>query len=242
MHISKLAVHSDSFPLRDVYPFSLPVLAEAPEVRFSTPVTFFAGENGSGKSTLLKAIAHRAGIHIWEGFKRSRYKKNRYENELYKHISLEWSNGLVRGAFFAAEMFRNFSQLLDEWASSDPGVLQYFGNASLMTKSHGQSHMAYFEHRFGLKGVYLLDEPENALSPQTQLKLLEILKKSQTNGNAQFVIATHSPILLSLSGARILDFDSPRLSETTLKETAQFRVYKVFFDQFNNHQKPGVEK
>ncbi len=242
MHIRSIAIHNEKFPVRDVYPFSLEVLQQTSSVELTTPVTFFVGDNGSGKSTLLRSLAHRANIHIWKGFERSRYKKSRYEDELYRYISLDWTDGLVQGSFFAAEMFRNFSQLLDEWASADPGVLKYFGNESLMTKSHGQSHMAYFQHRFGIKGLYLIDEPENALSPKSQLQLLEILKACGETGIAQFIIATHSPILLSFDGARILSFDNAPLSEVLLQQTQQFRVYEDFFKQYSEKEKSEVSE
>ena len=233
MHIKSLQIHGGSFPRDDMYPFNLDVLRKTDSITITSPVTCFVGENGSGKSTLLKAIAARANIYIWQGFQRSRYKRSRYENDLYRHISLSWCNGLVPGAFFASEIFRNFSQLLDEWASSDPGVLSYFGNQSLMSQSHGQSHMAYFANRFSLKGIYLLDEPENALSPKTQLELLEILKQSMGTGKAQIIMATHSPILLSLSGARILSFDGDMISDVSLRETEQFAVYADFFRKYS---------
>ena len=231
MHISKLDIHHDSFPLEDTYPFGLQVLKETESLEFTSPVAFFVGENGSGKSTLLKSIAHRANIHIWKGFERSRYKKNKYEEDLYRYISLQWTDGMKTGAFFASEMFRNFSQLLDEWASTDPGVLKYFGNHSLMAQSHGQSHMAYFEHRLSLEGLYLLDEPENALSPKTQLKLRSVLQRGIGSGIAQCIIATHSPILLSLEGAQIFSFDSAPIEEVSYKDTEQYKVYEGFFNE-----------
>lgn len=229
MHVSQCSIHSETFPQIDTYPFSLRLLRTTKSVSFTSPVTFFAGENGCGKSTLLKAIAHRANIHIWKGFQRSRYVKNRYEEQLYRHITLKWTDGIVPGAFFAAEIFKNFSQLLDEWASTDPGVLKYFGNKSLLTQSHGQSHMSFFEHRFGLKGLYLLDEPENALSPKTQLRLLEIIRKALQRNEVQFIIATHSPILLSLKGAAVLSFDAESIEEISYRDTENYKIYKDFF-------------
>ncbi len=229
MHVSECRIHAGEFPAADVYPFCLDVLQSTDSISFTSPVTFFVGENGSGKSTLLRAIAHRANIHIWKGFQRSRYIRNKYEEQLYRYISLKWKDGMVPGAFFAAEMFRNFSQLLDEWASTDPGVLRYFGNKSLMVQSHGQSHMSFFEHRFGIEGLYLLDEPENALSPKTQLELMQIIKKATSSGKVQFIIATHSPILLSLENGRIMDFDCAPIREISYRDTEHYRVYKDFF-------------
>jgi predicted ATPase len=229
MHINKLTIHHEKYPDEAVYPFNLKNLRHTGEILFSSNVTFFVGENGSGKSTLIEALARRANIHIWQGFTRSRYKRSKFEDSLYQFISLEWNDGLVPGAFFASEIFRNFSQLLDEWASTDPGVLEYFGGKSLLTQSHGQSHMAFFKNRFKLPGVFLLDEPETALSPKSQLEFLKVL--SGANAEAQFIIATHSPILLSLERARILSFDHTPLTELAYRHTSHFETYRSFFEQ-----------
>ena len=229
MHVNKLTIHHEKYPEESIYPFNLINLRNTGEVRFSSNVTFFVGENGSGKSTLIEALARRANIHIWQGFTRSRYKRSKFEDSLYHFISLEWNDGLVPGAFFASEIFRNFSQLLDEWASTDPGVLEYFGGKSLLTQSHGQSHMAFFENRFKLPGVFLLDEPETALSPKTQIEFLNIL--SRANKQAQFIIATHSPILLSLEGAGIISFGHTPLTELAYRNTSHFETYWTFFKQ-----------
>ena len=228
MHIDKLTVHPETFPDESVYPYNLAVLKKTQEILFKKRITFFVGENGSGKSTLLTAIALRAGIHIWQGFARTPYKTNRYKDEFYRSIKLYWRDGIVPGAFFASEIFKNFSLLLDEWASMDPGVLAYFGNKSLVSQSHGQSHMSYFESRFSRKGVYLLDEPENALSPTTQLKLLTTLKNTANDG-AQFIIATHSPILLSLEDSQVLTFDTREIQEVQYRDTDHYKVYRDFF-------------
>jgi predicted ATPase len=230
-HLSRISILGRSFPRRDVYPFSLEVLQRTPSVELRSPVCFFVGENGSGKSTLLKALAKRCDIYIWRGIERTRYAPNPYEEQLFKYLQLRWRDGKVPGSFFASEMFRNFSQLLDEWASSDPGLLEYFGNRSLMAQSHGQGHIAFFESRFALRGLYLVDEPENALSPRSQLQLLDILRKAVAGGEGQFIIATHSPILLSLEGAQLLSFDTVPVSAVAYRDTDHFRVYKDFFDR-----------
>ena len=98
-----------------------------------------------------------------------------------------------------------------------------------MAQSHGQGHLAFFEHRFALRGLYLVDEPENALSPRSQLELLQILRRSVAAGQAQFIIATHSPILLSLEGARLYSFDGPTIHPVQYRDTDHYRVYKDFF-------------
>ena len=142
-------------------------------------MTFFVGENGTGKSTLLEAIARRAGIHIWREGERTRCVVNLYEDKFYRGISIEWVNGPVPGSFFGSSIFQDFARLLDEWAATDPGQLDYFGGKSLLTQSHGQSIMSFFKARYAIRGLYLLDEPETALSPKTQIALLDLLTKHE---------------------------------------------------------------
>jgi predicted ATPase len=127
---------------------------------------------------------------------------------LYKSILIEWNGEKVKGSFFASEIFRHFTEILDTWGVADPGCLDYFGNGSLVLKSHGQSHMNFFETRFRRKGLYLLDEPENALSPKMQIGLLRLLRQLISRGDVQFIIATHSPILLAFPDAEIFTFDA----------------------------------
>jgi predicted ATPase len=117
---------------------------------------------------------------------------------------------------------------LDEWAATDAGQLEYFGGKSLLTQSHGQSIMSFFRARYAIKGLYLLDEPETALSPRTQLTLLDLLEKMSAAGHAQFVIATHSPILLSCPGATIYSFDSVPIAPIRYRETDHYKIYKDF--------------
>ncbi len=228
MHITHFTIDPDSFPTREAYPFSLELLQNTRDVELSTPATIFVGENGTGKSTLLEALARSCGIHIWEGLHRTRYRNNPHERTLSRHVRVRWRNGPVPGSFFAAELFRNFSQIVDEWASTDAGVLSYYGSESLMEQSHGEGHMAYFHNRYGIEGLYFLDEPENALSPRRQMELLELLVRMCAEGHAQFLIATHSPILLSLPGATILDFNGPELRRIGLSDCDHIQVYREF--------------
>jgi len=111
-------------------------------------VTFFVGENGTGKTTLLKAIARKCNIKIWQSTQRTRFQKSPYEEMLHTALDVEWVNGKVPGSFFSSEIFQNFSEILDEWASTDPGLLEYFGGRSLMKLSHGQSLMSFFKSRY----------------------------------------------------------------------------------------------
>ncbi|MFO8049236.1 MAG: AAA family ATPase [Desulfosudaceae bacterium] len=238
MHLSKINILAESFPDTDQYPFNLGLLRETRQVDLTTPVTFFAGENGTGKSTLLEAVARRCNIQIWGGEERRRLRGNPYEKMLPACLSVEWTAGPVPGSFFASELFRHFAQLLDEWAVDDPAVLDYFGSQSLMEKSHGQSHLAFFKTRYAIKGLYFLDEPENALSPKSQLELRRVLHQAGRDHDVQFLIATHSPLLLSLPGATIFSFDESPLQTVSCEETEHYRVYRDFF---HNPERFSVE-
>jgi len=233
VHLLDMRIAHALFPTRDAYPFNLRVVQETATVPLDVPVTFFAGENGSGKSTLLRALAHRCNIHIWENSERTRARHNPHAERLCECIDLRWRSGSVPGSFFAAESFRNFAELFDAWAASDPGLLAYLGGAPLTEKSHGQCNMAFFENRFRVPGLYLLDEPESALSPRRQVELLRIVAEAAGRGDAQFVVATHSPILMSLPGSRILSFDASPVAEIAYRDTDAFRLHEKFFEQMN---------
>ena len=230
MHIRSISFLHETFPATNCYPFSLEVFRKTAGMAFHAPVTFFIGENGTGKSTLLRAIASCCDIHIWEEHVGLRDPKNRYEDQLHRSLRIEWEDGKVSGSFFAAENFRHFAEALDQWGMADAGCLDYFGTGSLIVKSHGQSHMSFFENRFNRKGLYLLDEPENALSPKRQLELLRLLRQFSLRGDVQFIIATHSPILLALPGAEIYSFDAAPIRKLAYEDTDYYQIYRDFLD------------
>ena len=234
MHLNKVSLFPEKYQSKDCYPFNLPNLNMTRDVTFEKPVTFFVGENGTGKSTLLRAVARRCGIHIWEPEEGRRVQFNKYEHELYRFISVEWTNGVVPGSFFSSSIFEYFANILDDWAFVSPKTLDYFGGKSLMTQSHGQGHMSYFENRYKLRGLYLLDEPENALSPKTQLQFLSLIKKMTEKGHAQFIIATHSPLLLAAPNSSIYSFDYSPVQLVDYEETSHYQVYREFM---NNRDK-----
>lgn len=229
-HLQKAQLHPDRYPTRRYYPFNLDIFHQAQSLDFDSPVTFFVGENATGKSTLLRAICKKAGIHIWEGVERPRFHQNPYEDALYQMIDLTWRDGPVSGSFFASHLFRNFAELLDEWAAADPGQFRYFGGSSLLTQSHGQSLLSYFRSRYQIKGLYFMDEPETALSPKSQLDLLGILEQTGQKGPAQFIVASHSPILLACPGAKILSFDQTPVQPIRYEDTEHFKIYKDFLE------------
>lgn len=237
MHITKVCLLHAMFPTGEQYPFNLEIFRKTDCIEFSKPVTFFIGENGTGKSTLLKAIARHCSIHIWEEKGRPRLHYNRYEDDLFRSLKIERNRDTIQGSFFASEIFRHFAEILDEWSVADPGALAYFGSTSLVEKSHGQSHMTFFSHRFQRRGLYLIDEPENALSPRRQLELLTLLRRYTAAGDVQFIIATHSPILLAYPDSDIYSFDTIPIRTIDYEETEYFRLYKDFL----NHREKYIE-
>lgn len=231
IHLNSVTIHSDQYPVKNEYPFNIPIFNRGGTIQFTTPVTFLIGENGTGKSTLLEALAIRCEIFIWKDDNRRRFRPGKYEDEFYRYLSTQWTNGKVYGSFFGSSYHEYFSQSLDEWAVSDPEQLGYFGGKSLQAMSHGQSLLAYFENRYRIKGLYLMDEPETALSPRSQLMLLDILERMSEQGHAQFIIATHSPILLACRGSQIFNLDGDRIVEVTYKETDYYKVFLDFLSQ-----------
>ena len=229
MHIKKVQINSENYPTSRYYPFNIPILRETPELTFRRPVAFFVGENGSGKSTLLDAITRKCDIHIWDKPRRHVAHNNPYETRLENYITVTWANGSVPGSLFRAETFRDFADFLDDVALCDPGRLKYHGGHILNTLSHGEAILSYFSGRYHIKGLYLLDEPEAAFSPSSQVRFLKLLRRLEAEGHAQFIMATHSPILLAYPGAQIFSFDSSRIKEVDYEDTEHYRIYKQFF-------------
>lgn len=228
MWVERVRIESSGFPRNDVYPYSIAALRQDQELRFTDPVSFFVGENGSGKSTLLAAIARRAGLYVNARSVRINEFVNPRERHLHPYLTLTYSHGMVPGAFFIAENFREFAEFLDDASAVDPGLLRHFGSQRITILSHGEGILSYFRNRYRLRGLYFLDEPETALSPASQLELLRLLRSVRTDGLAQFMIATHSPILMSLPEAQIFFMDENGIRETTLEDIPHYRLYRDF--------------
>lgn len=228
MHLDSITIHRDRFPDVDAYPFNLEVMRSTGSIAFDAPVTCFVGENGTGKSTLLEAITRKCGIYIWGEIERPRYDKNPWAGAMYRMIDVAWTNGTVPGSYFSSQIFRNYARIVDEWATADPDMLAHYGGKSLVSQSHGQSLMSYFRNRYKIRGVYFLDEPETALSPRSQAELLDILAEMGADGHAQFIIATHSPILLACPGATIYSFDTAPVSRVVYEDCEHVRLYRKY--------------
>src|SRR5262245_33253288 len=185
------SIRSDPERMDDTrFPFTIPAFGGGISLDLPTPVTFFVGENGSGKSTLLEALAEICGFNP-EGGSRDHYREAREDrSELAKALRLSWMPKTTEGFFMRAESFYNFASYLDRVSN-----FQAYGGKSLHHQSHGESFLSLFQNRFE-QGLYILDEPEAALSPQRQLAFLKIIHDLEAPRHAQFLIASHSPILL----------------------------------------------
>jgi len=212
----------------DQYPFSIPALRSLSQLELEKPVTFFVGENGSGKSTLLEAIAVNAGFHAAGGGRNNTYDVHAAQADLRDYVRLSWLPKITNGFFLRAESFYQFASHIDELAKEDPRIYQSYGGQSLHKQSHGESFLSLFTNRFNEDAIYFLDEPEAALSPARQLALLRVMHDLMTKGNVQFIIATHSPILLGYPDAQILSFDHGEIKEVDYESTEHYQIMKYF--------------
>lgn len=207
------------------YPFNIPVVQSLTELELTHPVTYFVGENGSGKSTLLKGIADVCGFNTAGGGRNNQYEVDAAGSDLSDYLRLSWMPKVTNGFFLRAESFYQFASHVDQMGSYDA-----YGGRSLHHQSHGESFMSLFLNRFDGRALYLLDEPEAALSPQRQLTFLRIIHELVEEENCQFIIATHSPILLGYPGASILSFDGGAIQAIDYEQTHHVQVTKYFLD------------
>ena len=211
------------------YPFTLPIFSGDSEIQLENNITFFVGENGSGKSTLLEAVAACCGFNVSGGNRNHVYAGDQEQPPLAKAMRLSWMPKITSGFFMRAESFFNFASYLDDMAVDDPSILNAYGGKSLHQQSHGESFLSLFTNHFS-KGIYILDEPEAALSPSRQLSFLAILHELDLAGKVQFIIASHSPILISYPGATIYTLDGNTIQTIPYEETQQYRLTKDFLD------------
>lgn len=209
---------------QDYYPFNVPAFRDGIDIELNRNVTFFVGENGSGKSTLLEALAEICGFNP-EGGSRDHYREAFEDrSEFARALRLSWLPKTTDGFFMRAESFYNFASYLDEVSN-----LRAYGGRSLHAQSHGESFLALFNNRFE-QGLYILDEPEAALSPQRQLSFLRIIHELEAPGHAQFLIATHSPILLAYPGAVLYSLSNEGISQINYRDTEHYLVTKNFLN------------
>lgn len=227
---SRITLQRDRVDSFERYPFNLPAVRSLDRLELHPKVTFLIGENGSGKSTLLEAMAVSLGFNAEGGSKNFNFGTRRSHSELHEYLRI--AKGFKRprsGFFLRAESYFNVATNIEELddAPGGPPIITFYGGKSLHEQSHGESFMALLMERFGGDDLYLLDEPEAALSPQRQLAALSrihdlVLQKSQ------FIIATHSPILMAYPDATIYQFNKDGIQQVTYEETEHFQVTRDF--------------
>lgn len=230
MYLKSVRINSAAFPKSDTFPFNVDSIAFSETIDLNSRLVFFLGENGSGKSTLLDALARKCGLLPWGGSKTHKVHGNPYETSLANYIKIEKNSRPRYGFHFRAEAFFNYASSVDDILMDDPGRAGYFGGKSLNTVSHGESFLELFNsYTCSLDGLYIFDEPEAALSPQNQVELLNLLADKEIHKkNQQYIIATHSPILLACPSALILDFDNIPVKPVSYKQTNHFNFYRSF--------------
>ena len=207
-------------------------LKKAGSLDFSADVTFFVGENGTGKSTLLEAIAVAYGFNAEGGTRNFCFSTNDTHSPLFKNLTLLKRDFAEDGFFLRAESLYNVAtniEELDRIAAASPSISASYGGASLHHQSHGESFLAIVQNRFGGKGLYILDEPEAALSPMRLMTLMSEMNRLVRDGS-QFIIATHSPILLTFPEAQILEFSDKGIKAVEYKDTEHFNITKSFLE------------
>ena len=225
----------------DEYPFSVPCIRTLERVEFRGRITFLVGDNGSGKSTFLEAIADHCGFSAEGGTRNLRMatSESTFSVEPLSHaLRLSWTKKNLKGFFLRAESFFNWATVLDE----NPDLLGAYGGTSLHKQSHGESFLALVSNRFSRRGLYLMDEPEAALSPSRQLALVRLVYDLlKGNRHIQFFIATHSPVLLAYPDAQILSFDGKHICEIEFEQTPACRFYKAFLNSPERYMRKLLE-
>ena len=244
-------------PDEKIFPFTLDLIANLETVRLTRPVTFFVGENGSGKSTILESLAYATGVPTVGELTLEEDPLMEPARRLGKMMSLRYQEKSSSGFFVRAEDFLGFvknilrsiagldqeiEEIKAEWSGGGDleralnplleerkaYTIRYTENFNAL--SHGEGFLHFFKNRITGKGLYLIDEPEAALSPARQLSLIKIIMDAVKDRNAQFIIATHSPIIMALPDAQILEFNDAKITEVAYKETQHYQLSRAFYD------------
>lgn len=199
-------------------------LSQREFLSFEKPVTFFVGENGTGKSTLIEAIATEMGFNGEGGSKDHNFSTRDTCSEMGEYLTLSRTFPPEDGFFLRAESFYNTASYIEE-----NGSIWRYGGVSLHCQSHGESFLALVKNRFEGRGLYILDEPESALSPQKLLTLIALIH-DLVQRDSQFIIATHSPILMAYPDAEIFEFSESGIEKVDYRETEHYKITKTFLD------------
>lgn len=214
------------------YPMDIPAIAGMGVLPIHPAVTFLVGENGSGKSTILEAVAYGIGLNPEGGSRNFNFSTRDSHSDFYRHLRVGRTAALPRDLYFLrAESFFNVATELERIDGGPHGPLtrDCYGGRSLHEQSHGESFFALFQHRFTGPGLYLLDEPEAALSPQRQIALLGLMDRLVRSGS-QFIIATHSPIILAYPESSIYLLDQAGIRSVSYRDSPPFRITRAFLE------------
>ena len=227
--IKKIWLQREKIEAWNTYPFSIEVVKNLDSLSFHAPVTFLIGENGIGKSTLIEAIAVSCGLNAEGGSQNFRFSTQNTTSDLSNYLHVQIYNRAKTKFFLRAESFYNVASEIDRLVKED-GFYDLRGvyGGSLHTCSHGESFLKLVQNRFTDHGLYILDEPEAALSVQSQMKLLCLIDALVKDGS-QFIIATHSPILISYRDGEILDLEN-NFKQTEYKDTSIYQTYKLYLE------------
>ena len=229
-YIRAVRLDRERVPSFGVYPFSLPLVSALESVELHPAVTFFVGENGSGKSTLLEAIAAAWGLNPEGGSRNFSFATRESHSDLHDFLTLVKSTTRPLDAFFyRAESFFNVATEIErlDTGGGGPKIIGAYGGRSLHEQSHGESLISLVSKRFRNGGLYILDEPEAALSPRGVMSLLAAMRRL-AEGGAQFIVATHSPMLICYPEATLYELDAGALRERHYSETELFQVSRRF--------------
>jgi len=234
LYIRQVKINKSRIEDINSYPFCLPVVRNIDTLTLNAPVTFFVGENGTGKSTLLEAIAASFGFNPEGGSKNFNFSTRQSHSNLHEYVTLvKGAKRLKDGYFLRAESYYNVATELDIIEDDAPIPYKSYGGKSLHEQSHGESFLSLMLNRFGGNGLYLLDEPEAALSPVRQMTLLAHID-TLVKENSQFIIATHSPMLLAYPDAEIFVLEEDSIKVVPYKETEHYVITREFL---NNPEK-----
>lgn len=235
-YLLKAEVQWDTVADRQIYPFNLPVLGGFDSIELHPKVTFIVGENGAGKSTLIEALAVAWGFNAEGGSKNFGFSTANAHSGLHQHLRLAKGPKRAKDGFFLrAESYFNVATAIDNLDADptfSPKIIGAYGGKSLHEQSHGESFFALLENRFRGQGLYILDEPEAALSPSRQMSML-VRMRDLIDLNSQFIIATHSPILMAYPDAWIYEISSAGLNRVEYEDTEHYQLTKSFL---NRHQ------